>query len=148
VGWWPLSCFCYFFLYAVAAHQLHRAGFIRPWHPRVCPFLFLFLNFISDPRPPVAVAFGHALPWGGGPCSFSCYFFVYAVAAYQLHRAGFVRMWGGGPSFLFFFSFHDYARSPPTASRRLYSPVVPPYASISLCLLLNFYCYYLISTPR
>jgi hypothetical protein len=34
--------------------------------------------------------FGHPLPWGGGPCSASCYFFMYAVTAHQLHRASFL----------------------------------------------------------
>jgi hypothetical protein len=42
-------------------------------------FYHFYVNFwfiISNLHPPVVVAFGHALPWGGGPCSFSCYFFV------------------------------------------------------------------------
>jgi hypothetical protein len=61
----PVLFLLYFFVYAVgAAHQLHRAGFMRLWHPRICPFLFLFLGFISDLRPPVVMAFGHALPFG------------------------------------------------------------------------------------
>jgi hypothetical protein len=50
--------------------------------------------------------FGHRLPWGGGPCSVSCYFLLYAVAAHQLHTVAFLPVpapfghplpWGGGP---------------------------------------------------
>jgi hypothetical protein len=36
----------------------------------------------------LSAPFGHPLPWGGGPCSVSCYFFMYAAAVHQLHRAG------------------------------------------------------------
>jgi hypothetical protein len=66
----PVLFLLYFVVYAVAAHQLHRAGFMRLWHPRIWPFLFLFLICISDLRPrppgaPVVMAFGHALPFCG-----------------------------------------------------------------------------------
>jgi hypothetical protein len=57
----PCSVSCYFFMYAVVAHQLHRASFLRLWHPRICPFLCKFL--VDSFRPPVVVAFGHPLPF-------------------------------------------------------------------------------------
>jgi hypothetical protein len=61
-GGGPCSACCYFFMYAVTAHQLHTVACMR--------------RLGANP-----------LPWGGGPCSASCYFFMHAVAAHQLHRA-------------------------------------------------------------
>jgi hypothetical protein len=57
---------CYFFMYAVAAHQLHRAGLFAYGIPVYVLFSsFPPLNFLPNLRLPVVVAFGHPLPFCG-----------------------------------------------------------------------------------
>jgi hypothetical protein len=62
--WGGGPCFLFLFLFPRLCpqpinHQLHRAGFIRMWHPRMHLFLSAFYYLISiPPVVVVVVAFG------------------------------------------------------------------------------------------
>jgi hypothetical protein len=77
---------CFLFLCVLststpAAHQLHRAGFVRLWHPRMHLFLSVFYYLIFTPRWWWRLA---VHPFVGFPCGYS-WPFLYDIL-YELHR--------------------------------------------------------------